>query len=227
MSVRTDTRKVIAPGEAGMPSMHGSQAHLDTMATINAAQDADGSHNEAADFATATPDNPLKRTVSVSIRASMNDLCLRKAKSTWAPTPEALQTVFRQKRFTNLQGASEVSGDLKSVVLHEITLANVTSTFPVSVGTQVTAVDNSTFSITGQSFATIVAPNAASNTAVTLQKDDVSLGARAPCSTLLVYPPCYSHSCPSPARSLRVRTQIPVRSAHSNRSLPRHRARRF
>jgi len=171
MSVRTDPRKPVA-GNAPGP---GSQAHLDTVATISAAQDADGAHNEAADFNTATAENPLSRTVSVSFRASMNDLCLRKQRSTWAPTTEALQSIFRQKRFTNLQGASELSGDLKSVVLHQISLESVSSTFPVSVGTQVTAVDNSTFSITGASFANIVAPNASSNTAVTLQKDDVSL----------------------------------------------------
>jgi hypothetical protein len=176
MSVRTDPRKAAT----GAASGGGSQAHLDTMATISAAQDADGMHNEAADFNTATPENPLSRTVSVSIRASMNDLCLRKQRSSWAPTTEALQSIFRQKRFTSLQGASELSGDLKSVVLHQITLEAVSSTFPVSVGTQVTAVDNSTFSITGASFASIVAPNAASNTAVTLQKDDVSLGASPP-----------------------------------------------
>lgn len=176
MSVRTDTRKAATADGPGA----GSQAHLDTMATISAAQDADGLHNEAADFNTATPENPLSRTVSVSIRASMNDLCLRKQRSTWAPTQEALQSIFRQKRFTNLQGATELSGDLKSVVLHQISLESVSSTFPVSVGTQVTAVDNSTFSITGASFANIVAPNASSNTSVTLQKDDVSLGVHAP-----------------------------------------------
>ena len=177
MSVRTDRPNVLLEG--GTPS----QPHMDTLATINAAQDADGAHNEAGDFNTANADHPLTRTVSVSLRASMNDLCLRKARSTWAPTSEALQSIFRQKRFTTLAGASEVSGDLKSVVLHAISMDNVNSTFPIAVGTQVTSVDNSTFSITGASFAAIVSPQAASNTAVTLQKDDVSLGARAPYSS--------------------------------------------
>jgi len=158
-----------------------SQPHLDTLATINAAQEADGIHNEAGDFNTANVDNPLARSVSVSLRASLNDLCLRKARSTWAPTSEALQSIFRQKRFTSLSGASEVSGDLKSVVLHSITMDSVKSSFPIAVGTQVTSVDNSTFSITGASFAAIVSPEAASNTAVTLQKDDVSLAYEASC----------------------------------------------
>lgn len=169
MSVRTDRPNVVLEGPTP------SQPHLDTLATINAAQDADGAHNEAGDFNTANVDHPLTRSVSVSLRASLNDLCLRKARSTWAPTAEALQSIFRQKRFTSLTGASEVSGDLKSVVLHSITMDNVNSTFPIAIGTQVTSVDNSTFSITGASFAAIVSPQTASNTAVTLQKDDVSL----------------------------------------------------
>jgi hypothetical protein len=52
-------------------------------------------------------------------------------------------------------------------------------------------VDNSTFSITGASFAAIVSPHAASNTAVTLQKDDVSLAYEASClpRPLLLPPP--------------------------------------
>lgn len=190
MSVRTDRPNVVLEGASP------SQPHLDTLATINAAQDADGAHNEAGDFNTASVDHPLTRSVSVSMRASLNDLCLRKARSTWAPTSEALQSIFRQKRFTSLSGASEVSGDLKSVVLHSITMDSVNSTFPLAVGTQVTSVDNSTFSITGASFAAIVSPHAASNTAVTLQKDDVSLAYEASCLPRpLMLPPR-----PSPTR---------------------------
>lgn len=232
MSVRTDPRKPVA-GNAPGP---GSQAHLDTVATISAAQDADGAHNEAADFNTATAENPLSRTVSVSFRASMNDLCLRKQRSTWAPTTEALQSIFRQKRFTNLQGASELSGDLKSVVLHQISLESVSSTFPVSVGTQVTAVDNSTFSITGASFANIVAPNASSNTAVTLQKDDVSLAyeasvadstplvaaqplGSAPSSSSDSAPACWQFARKFPVRSLQVLSSLPTLAAFSGVTL--------
>lgn len=62
------------------------------------------------------------------------------------------------------------------MVLHSITLASVQSTFPISVGTQITGVDNSCFAITGESFAAVVAPESASTTAVEIQKDDVSLG---------------------------------------------------
>ena len=49
-----------------------------------------------------------------TIRASLDDLCLRKAKSTWSPSPEALQQIFRQSKFTDLQGSLEQQGDLKA-----------------------------------------------------------------------------------------------------------------
>ena len=61
-----------------------------------------------------------------------------------------------------------------------MTLVNQKSTFPVSVGTRITGVDESTFSITGESFANITTPEANSHTAITLQKDDVSLGKPSP-----------------------------------------------
>ena len=49
-------------------------------------------------FAVAAPENPLKRTVVVSIKASLNDLCLQKAKGTWAPSQEALRSIFQQRK---------------------------------------------------------------------------------------------------------------------------------
>ena len=51
---------------------------------------------EGNSFSTAAPENPLTRNVVVSIRASLNDLCLQKAKGTWSPTPEALKSIFQQ-----------------------------------------------------------------------------------------------------------------------------------
>lgn len=46
---------------------------------------------EANSFNTNNPEHPLNRTLVVSIRASLNDLCLKKNKATWAPTPEAMK----------------------------------------------------------------------------------------------------------------------------------------
>jgi hypothetical protein len=48
---------------------------------------------EGSSYTTAGADNPLKRNVVVSIRASLNDLCLSKAKGTWAPSQEALRSI--------------------------------------------------------------------------------------------------------------------------------------
>lgn len=60
--------------------------------------------------------------------------------------------------------------------MHKISMRNVKSSFPVSLGTQITGVDANTYSITGSAFSTIVLPGEHSQTSVTLQEDDCSLG---------------------------------------------------
>lgn len=53
--------------------------------------------HEANSFNTNNPEHPLKRTVVVNIRASLNELCLRKQKATWAPpSSDAVKAVFQQ-----------------------------------------------------------------------------------------------------------------------------------
>ena len=89
---------------------------------------------EGNSFATQSPEHPLHREVVVSIKASLNDLCLQKSKGTWAPTPEALKSIFQQRKFTSLEGSAEAMGDLKSVVLHKMEVQHVKSTFPMSLG---------------------------------------------------------------------------------------------
>ena len=68
---------------------------------------------EGNSFATQSSENPLTRNIVVSIRASLNDLCLQKAKGQWSPTPEALKSIFQAKKFVTLDGAQETHGDLK------------------------------------------------------------------------------------------------------------------
>lgn len=53
---------------------------------------------EGNSYATASPDNPLKRQLVVSIRASLNELCLQSSKGTWSPSPAALKSIFQQKK---------------------------------------------------------------------------------------------------------------------------------
>ena len=44
---------------------------------------------------TTPQDNPLQRNLVVSIRASLNDLCLSKGKGTWAPSADALKAILQ------------------------------------------------------------------------------------------------------------------------------------
>jgi hypothetical protein len=150
---------------------------------------------EGNNFCVASPDKPLKRQLVVSIRASLNDLCLQKQKGTWAPSANALKSIFQQKKFTSLdvsccpqkhcklvlttvffwQGAADAQGDLKSVVLHDLSVHAVSSTFPVSLGAKITGVDDQTFSSTGEAYSMIVLPKSNSANERLLQADDVSL----------------------------------------------------
>ena len=174
MSVRNENNSAattLVPGT----NLNASGGALDALATINAAQAVDAPLGEANDFSTINPSHPLKRTVVATIRSSLDDLCLRKAKATWAPSPQALEQIFRQVKFTDLQGGNEAQGDLKSIVLHRITLRNAKSTFPVTIGAKVTGVDNQTFSITGDAYSTIVPPVSSMDTASVLQEDPVGL----------------------------------------------------
>ena len=51
---------------------------------------------EANTFQTANAEHPLNRTVVVTIRASLNDLCLKKQKAQWAPTGDAVRSMLQQ-----------------------------------------------------------------------------------------------------------------------------------
>lgn len=61
----------------------------------------------------------------------------------------------RQKKFTDLAGAAEQQGDLRSIVLHNMKLSHVKSSFPFSVGARMTGVDDITYSLTGEPYSTI------------------------------------------------------------------------
>jgi hypothetical protein len=130
---------------------------------------------EGNNYPTASADNPLKRTMNVSIKASINDFCLQRQKATWAPSSDALKAIFQQRKFTSLNGSSEAMGDLKAIVLHNLRVTHVKSSFPVSLGARITGVDDRAFSATGDSFSTIVLPESESHRVKELQSDDVGL----------------------------------------------------
>jgi hypothetical protein len=131
--------------------------------------------NEGATISLTSPENPLERRLAISIRASINELCLNSSKGTWSPSPEALKSIFQSKKFTSLNGASEGQGDLKSIVLHSMSVNHVSSTFPIALGAKVTGVDDATFSSTGQAFSHVVMPKMESTATRVIQQDDTAL----------------------------------------------------
>ena len=54
-----------------------------------------------------------------------------------------------QRKFLDLGGSAENQGDLRSVVLHKMTLQAQKSSFPIALGVRITGVDDSAFSKTG------------------------------------------------------------------------------
>lgn len=72
-----------------------SNPTADMQAAIQEAQPADANLGEGNSFSVATPENPLTRQIAVSIRSSLNELCLQKGKGNWSPSPEALKSIFQ------------------------------------------------------------------------------------------------------------------------------------
>lgn len=179
MSVRSDR----APAVDAVVNVAETSSDLATLnlggdhvnATIAAAQDADSALSPANSLSTSNPEHPLKRSVVVNIRASLADLALRKTRGTWAPSADALRNIFQAKKFTDLSGNTEATGDLKSIVLHSMTLSSVQSDFDTPLGVKLTGVDNSTYSLTGEAYATIAQPKVSSTVPRVLQEDDVRL----------------------------------------------------
>jgi len=146
----------------------------DTLATIDAAQSVDSPLHAARDFATQDPEHPLERKIVMNLSATLEDLSLKNKPLMWAPTAASTKKILQQSKYTDLAGSQERTGDLKSVVLHKITLDEVKSTFPVSTGLRITGVDENTFSSTGEAFSTIVMPKHSSTAPKVLQEDDVA-----------------------------------------------------
>ena len=81
-------------------------------------------------------------------------------------------------RITNpmcTDGSAEAQGDLQSVVLHDMSVKHVKSTFPVSVGANVFGVDNNTFASSGEAFSWIITPGTDRKYDHSLQKDPVEM----------------------------------------------------
>ena len=113
-------------------------------------------------------EQPNTRNLCFSIKATLSELASSKRRSVISPPSH----IFHTQQFTDLSGSTEQKGDLSSTILHSVHAVNVKSTFPLTVGVNLTGVDAKTFSSTGRAFSTIVMPNFESHTSRELQKDD-------------------------------------------------------
>jgi len=132
MSVRGTNRATAAQlmhgsGNTGAP-YGGGFADMKSMGT--AIDMSDPSGVEGASMRATQPDEPLIRTINVSIRGNLSDMTSNPSLSVWQPTQEALATIFQKAKYTNLKGGMENKGDLKSVIMHSISVKAVQSDFP-------------------------------------------------------------------------------------------------
>ena len=117
----------------------------------------------------------------------------------------------------DLGGSAENQGDLKSVVLHKMTLASQKSTFPIALGVRITGVDDATYSQTGESYSMISMPNADSHIPRVLQEDNTELGKYQvlkpllSCVSLLHTPVAFSLSLPCTLACTALPPSFPVR----------------
>lgn len=130
---------------------------------------------EGDNFTNTRAGTPIVRSVATSIKATLSDLASRNGRATWAPSADALKSIFQTARFLSLDGASEQQGDLKSTVLHSVECMSVKSTFPVSLGVNITGVDAKTYSSSGMPYSTIIFPEFQSSATRMLQEDDPSV----------------------------------------------------
>lgn len=169
MSVRAADAKPIAKGltEQQLATM-AEQVGIQEMPTVDVSEGATG-------FQSAKAQHPLRRKVVVNVRASLAELVTKASSSVWSPTEAQLGTMFKQKKFTSLNGTTSMQGDLRSVVLHKVSAEKVKSTFPIAVGASITGVDDAYFSSTGKPFSMITHSHAHSSNPFQLQEDDVSV----------------------------------------------------
>lgn len=97
MSVRTDISNNVPVDQLSQMAVAapvpGADSHV--TATVDAARAADSALGDANTLNTSHPEHPLRRTFVASIRATIGDLCLRKTKGTWAPSSDALRSMFQ------------------------------------------------------------------------------------------------------------------------------------
>lgn len=119
--------------------------------------------------------NALQRRVTVNVRASLSELINSSSSASWAPTQATLEKIFKQRQFVNLQGEMQDMGDMRSVIVHEISARSIKNSFPVAIGAEITGVDTLSYSNIGRNFSLIALPEQESHDARVLQKENVDV----------------------------------------------------
>ena len=181
--MQADQAALSAPASPGAPAAFGSPAGGDvsnSMANMSLGAPVSMSHphGEGRNFSNTSQDKPIVRRMVASIKATLADLCNSSSKSSWTPSPEQLNSIFQQTQFTDLAGSTKRVGDLRNTVMHSVKAKQVKSSFPVSLGVNVTGVDPNTYSHLGTPYSMIVLSNTDSSAERTLQEDDPSVAHR-------------------------------------------------
>ena len=178
MSVRTTNRATAAQlmhgggGNVGAPYGGGFS---DMKSMGNALDISEVGAMEGQAMRATQPDEPIIRTLNVSVRGNLSDMTSNPSLSVWQPTQEALAAMFQKAKYTNLKGNMENKGDLKSVILHSVSVKAVQSDFPFAIGAKITGVDESTFTRSGKAYSAVFMPKESSHAHRVLQKDNVEV----------------------------------------------------
>lgn len=131
--------------------------------------------NELLSIPSVDPNQPNTRMFHVTINSTLKELASDESASVWAPAQDKLKSIFHQTKFDSINGSAAKYGNLKSVVLHSLSVMNVESNAPFAIGMDVSGVDNMTYTKNGDAFSHIVTPNAKHYVERELQKDDTKL----------------------------------------------------
>ena len=117
---------------------------------------------------------PASRQVTVHIRSTLADLATNHGQATWTPSEATLGSIFKQRQFTSLNGDTANHGDLRAVIVHEISARSVKNDFPLTIGSEITGVDQTSYSSTGKAYSMIAFPDQSSDGTRILQQENVN-----------------------------------------------------
>ena len=200
----------VRPARKGVPTKQQMAAiaashDVDQIQTVDVSENANG-------FSTVDPNHPLHRKVVVGIRATLADLTMNSGAASWTPSAAQLEAIFKQRKFTGIDGKTDMVGDLRTVVLHQVDAGHTKSTFPVALGASITGVDKVFYSSTGKAHSLVTPPHVDTSASTVLQQDDVTIGRRSHCPSLHAlfswYVRLRSLLCIVVCRSLRLRHSV-------------------